>query len=275
MTERARKISASIIFMLGFTQFYSFLSAAYGYFASEEGYDFIWNYWVIGLFMLLLVGAGFLLLKSHPTRIPALIVLLGFVVFQGLSTYFYQIKPLSELKQKMPFNYTNLILTVLAFVLFVVLLFIRMSDSTSSVLPSEAWKTKWRISGAITALLAVGLAIWALIIIVMEYSSPAKNNPFLFSNDFDAVFAGVSIILLILAAIWTFRKGSYLLAGIVLGIGFIYLTNYFWFDEWMRYAAKNGLKFGNGENRLFGINLLIALFATLSGVFQLVGKKRT
>ncbi|MHC5279246.1 hypothetical protein ACYRFT_03115 [Listeria kieliensis] len=274
MIERARKISASVIFMLGFTQFHSFLSAVYSYF--KEEYSFVWNQWVTGLFVILLFGSGFLLLKKNPVRIPALVVLLAFALFHGLSTYFYQFKLLENFGgDDFPFEYTGVTLMAISILLFVFLLFIRGDTSTSVDVQVEKWKTKWRISGIVTAFLAASLAIWALVSLILEYNRPPKDSAtFSFNTNFDMIIAGLSAVLLLVAAILTFKKGSYLLAGIVLGIGFIYLMNYVWFDEWMRYAAKNGLKLAEGENRIFGIYLLIALFATLSGVFQLVGKKR-
>ncbi|WP_167629266.1 hypothetical protein [Listeria valentina] len=275
MIERARKISASVVFMLGFTQLHSFLSAVYSYFEDEN--SFVWNQWVMGLFVILLFGSGFLLLKKNPIRVPALLVLFAFALFHGLSTYFYQFKLLENFGgDDFPFEYTGITLTVISILLFVFLLFIRGGTSASADLQAENWKTKWRISGIVTAFLAAGLAVWALILLILEYNHSSKNSvAFSFNTNFDMIILGLSAVLLLVAAILTFRKGSYLLAGLVLGIGFIYLMNYIWFDEWMRYAAKNGLKLAEGENRIFGIYLLMALFASLSGIFQLVGKKRT
>ncbi|STY35653.1 hypothetical protein [Listeria fleischmannii] len=121
MLRKVRQIAASFVIMLGFTQLYSFSSAAYGYFMSDSGdYRFVWNYWIIGLFAVLLLIGGAMMIQNDRFRLHVAIILLAFTAFQAFSVYFYQIKTLLDQTEdlKGPFNYTNLILAVISLCLF-------------------------------------------------------------------------------------------------------------------------------------------------------------
>ncbi|EUJ32040.1 hypothetical protein MFLO_07632 [Listeria floridensis FSL S10-1187] len=261
MTGRTGKWMGSLLVMLAVTQFYSFFSAIYGYFMNTTDYEFIWNFWVIGILACLLLTAGLLLIRTNTFKIPALVILPLFILYLGFSVYMYQWKLMQEY-EGIPFNFTNTILLILAVLVFVTLFFVKGDSEADLLNVSDKRKKKWRLSAISAALISAGLTIWAITLLINEFRHPTEESEtaFRFSADFDAVFAGFSVLIFALVIFVSFRKGSYLLAGITLAIGLLFATNYLWFDQWMRYAAENSLQLGSGENRIFGINLLIAFF---------------
>lgn len=276
MLRKVRQIAASFVIMLGFTQLYSFSSAAYGYFMSDSGdYRFVWNYWIIGLFAVLLLIGGAMMIQNDRFRLHVAIILLAFTAFQAFSVYFYQIKTLLDQTEdlKGPFNYTNLILAVISLCLFFLFLLSKKKDELLLETREQGWKTKWLISSVVFSISGAGLAIFLSAMIIKHFQNPKVSDVYIFTNDFDAVFAIFSAILLLLIAFSSLKKGSYFMAGISMGIGFLYLMNYLWFEQWMTFSIQNGYEIAKNENRLFGIQFVIGVVAFLSGILIFIGKK--
>ncbi len=276
MLQKLRQVAASFTIMIGFTQLYSFSSAVYGYFMSDSGnYNFVWNYWVIGLFALLLIVSGAVMIQNDIFRLAVATILLAYTAFQAFSVYFYQIQPLLDKTEDIqgPFNYTNSILAVISLILFFVFLFNKNGLLTTELNQNESWKRKWLVTSVIFLVASAGLTIWLSVIIIQHFQNPKVSDAYIFTNDFDAVFACVSTVLLLIAAASSLKRGSYFMAGIVLGIGFLYLSNYTWFEQWMNFAIKNGYDLAENENRLFGIQFVVGISGFLSGLLILIGKK--
>ncbi len=277
LLQKLRQVAASFTIMIGFAQLYSFSSAVYGYFMSDAGdYNFVWNYWIIGLFALLLIVSGAVMIQNDIFRLAVAVVLLAYTAFQAFSVYFYQIQPLLDKTEDIqgPFNYTNSILAVISLVLFFIFIFNKKGQLSTQLNQNENWKRKWLITSIVFLVASAGLAIWLAVIIIQHFQNPKASDTYIFTNDFDALFACVSALLLLIAATSSLKRGSYFMAGIVLGIGFLYLVNYTWFEQWMTFAIKNGYDLAKNENRLFGIQFVVGVSSFLSGILILIGRKR-
>ncbi|WP_163651970.1 hypothetical protein [Listeria sp. PSOL-1] len=270
---KIRKLVASLILVIAFTQVYSFLSAVYGYFTIEK-YTFVWNYWVIGFLALLLCGISLLFMRQEKFRRGAMFSLALFILYQGFSVYYYQIRIFIGAKsdQTPPFDFSGTILVLMAAILFILLFTFR--KSTEQVKTDSSWKTKWRIAAAIFALISAGAAIVSGIIITLHYvNTPSENDVYFITNSFDAVFAYAIALILLVTVCVLFKRVSYILAALSLAISFLYLSNYIWMEEWARYSAEVAKALGPSETRLFGFGLIIGISSLISGIFQLVATK--
>ncbi|WP_099222422.1 hypothetical protein [Listeria costaricensis] len=270
MPEKFRKIVAALMVTTGIIQLYSFLSAVYGYFYSDAEYSFVWNYWVIGGLAILLIVMGVLLLRQAKWRVFSLLALLLFLGYQGFSVGYYQIRPLVEgqIPEGYPFDFSGASIFLLALILFVLLLFGKKFPSKAAA-EDEKWKTKWRLASGLFALIGAGCAIAVGVLIILHFKQSGDDIYFI-TNEFDAVIAFSAAVFLLAAVVFSFKRTFYLLAGITLAFSFLYLNNYYWSEQIVRFTKEIAQSVSVKEFQLFGLQLIIGVSAFISGLFQLI-----
>ncbi|WP_239255836.1 hypothetical protein [Listeria ilorinensis] len=270
MPKKFREIVATLMVTVGMIQLYSFLSAVYGYFYSDAEYSFVWNYWVIGGLALLLIVMGILLLRQEKWRRISMLVLLLFLGYQGFSVGYYQIRPLVEgqIPEGYPFDFSGASLFLLALILLILLVFGKKFRSKTAG-EDEKWKTKWRLTSGLFALIGAGCAVAIGVLIVLHFKESGEEIYFI-TNEFDAVIAFSAAVFLLTVAAFSFKRVFYLLAGVTLALSFLYLNNYYWSEQIVRFTKEIAQSVGVKEFQLFGLQLIVGVSAFISGLFQLI-----
>lgn len=274
LPDKLRGVCGSLLVALGVTQLYSFDSVIVGYFSAEENnFIFVWNYWVILLFGLGFFIFGFCLIRNEKFWLGSVILTVCFILFQGFSVYYYQIRILAEIKKNAPFEWSGTILFI-AGILVLILLIMTSKMPKREGLTDQNWKTKWRYAAGFFSLIGAVTAVFAATIIFKQLHSDSIKEGYLFTMPLDAYFACFMAIIFIMVTILSWRKVSYLLIGILLGASFILFTNYLSVNNWIDFAKDNlSITFGNNERQVFGMQFLMGASALISSIFAYIAKK--
>ncbi|MDT0017496.1 hypothetical protein QJV03_09915 [Listeria swaminathanii] len=274
MPSKWRGICASLLIALGVTQLYSFTSAVIGYFTAEENsFVFVWNYWMLLLFGLGLFIVGFIFMRKENFRVISIVLVACFVLFQGFSVYYYQLRILAKLEYAQPFEWSGTLLCI-AGVLVLIALLVGPKFQAKEVTTDQAWKTKWRYAAGLFSLLGAVTSIYAAVTIFKQLHSDNIKEGYLFTTSLDGYFACFMAVVFLLVAVLAWRKVSYLLIGILMGAAFILLTNYLSVTSWIDFAKENlAITFGSNERKVFGMQFLMGASAFISSIFAYIAKK--
>ncbi|MBC2330137.1 hypothetical protein [Listeria swaminathanii] len=274
MPSKWRGICASLLIALGVTQLYSFTSAVIGYFTAEENsFVFVWNYWMLLLFGLGLFIVGFIFMRKESFRVISIVLVACFVLFQGFSVYYYQLRILAKLEYAQPFEWSGTLLCI-AGVLVLIAILVGPKFQAKEVTTDQAWKTKWRYAAGLFSLLGAVTSIYAAVTIFKQLHSDNIKEGYLFTTSLDGYFACLMAVVFLLVAVLAWRKVSYLLIGILMGAAFILLTNYLSVTSWIDFAKENlAITFGSNERKVFGMQFLMGASAFISSIFAYIAKK--
>ncbi|MCD2248220.1 hypothetical protein LAX74_011035 [Listeria marthii] len=274
MPSKWRGICASLLIALGVTQLYSFTSAVIGYFTAEENsFVFVWNYWMLLLFGLGLFIVGFIFMRKENFRVISIVLVACFVLFQGFSVYYYQLRILAKLEYAQPFEWSGTLLCI-AGVLVLIAILVGPKFQAKEVTTDQAWKTKWRYAAGLFSLLGAVTSIYAAVTIFKQLHSDNIKEGYLFTTSLDGYFACFMAVVFLLVAVLAWRKVSYLLIGILMGAAFILLTNYLSVTSWIDFAKENlAITFGSNERKVFGMQFLMGASAFISSIFAYIAKK--
>lgn len=274
LPSKWRGICASLLIALGVTQLYSFTSAVIGYFTAEENsFVFVWNYWMLLLFGLGLFIVGFIFMRKENFRVISIVLVACFVLFQGFSVYYYQLRILAKLEYAQPFEWSGTLLCI-AGVLVLIALLVGPKFQAKEVTTDQAWKTKWRYAAGLFSLLGAVTSIYAAVTIFKQLHSDNIKEGYLFTTSLDGYFACFMAVVFLLVAVLAWRKVSYLLIGILMGAAFILLTNYLSVTSWIDFAKENlAITFGSNERKVFGMQFLMGASAFISSIFAYIAKK--
>lgn len=274
LPSKWRGICASLLIALGVTQLYSFTSAVIGYFTAEENsFVFVWNYWMLLLFGLGLFIVGFIFMRKENFRVISIVLVACFVLFQGFSVYYYQLRILAKLEYAQPFEWSGTLLCI-AGVLVLIAILVGPKFQAKEVTTDQAWKTKWRYAAGLFSLLGAVTSIYAAVTIFKQLHSDNIKEGYLFTTSLDGYFACFMAVVFLLVAVLAWRKVSYLLIGILMGAAFILLTNYLSVTSWIDFAKENlAITFGSNERKVFGMQFLMGASAFISSIFAYIAKK--
>lgn len=274
LPSKWRGICGSLLIALGITQLYSFISAVIGYFNAEENsFVFVWNYWMLLFFGVGLFIIGFVFMRKESFRLASIIGVICFVLFQGFSVYYYQLRILSKLEYAQPFEWSGTLLCILGLLVLIALL-IGPKFQAKEIQADQAWKTKWRYAAGVFSLLGAVTSVFAAVTIFRQLHSDNIKEGYLFTKVLDGYFACFMAVILLLVVIFSWRKVSYLLVGILMGAAFILLTNYLSVTNWIDFAKENlSITFGSNEREVFGMQFLMGASAFLSSIFGYIAKK--
>lgn len=274
LPSKWRGICGSLLVALGVTQLYSFTSAVIGYFTAEENsFVFVWNYWMLLLFGLGLFIVGFIFMRKESFRVISIVLVACFVLFQGFSVYYYQLRILAKLEYAQPFEWSGTLLCI-AGVLVLIALLVGPKFQAKEVTTDQAWKTKWRYAAGFFSLLGAVTSIYAAITIFKQLHSDNIKQGYLFTTALDGYFACFMAVVFLLVTVLAWRKVSYLLIGILMGAAFILLTNYLSVNSWIDFAKENlAITFGSNERQVFGMQFLMGASAFISSIFAYIAKK--
>lgn len=274
LPSKWRGICGSLLVALGVTQLYSFTSAVIGYFTAEENsFVFVWNYWMLLLFGLGLFIVGFIFMRKESFRVISIVLVACFVLFQGFSVYYYQLRILAKLEYAQPFEWSGTLLCI-AGVLVLIALLVGPKFQAKEVTTDQAWKTKWRYAAGFFSLLGAVTSIYAAITIFKQLHSDNIKEGYLFTTALDGYFACFMAVVFLLVTVLAWRKVSYLLIGVLMGAAFILLTNYLSVNSWIDFAKENlAITFGSNERQVFGMQFLMGASAFISSIFAYIAKK--